>query len=56
MSASALSLFVFGIYVMVVGAGYLLIPNTFLSMFKLPKTDEPWIRVMGTGIALVGFY
>ncbi len=56
MSASALSLFVFGIYLLIIGAGYILIPNAILPLFKLPKTSEPWIRVVGTVVAVIGFY
>jgi len=47
---------VFGIYIVLVGTGFLLIPNTVLPLFKLPKTNEPWIRVLGTIIVILGFY
>ena len=56
MSPSAISIFVFGIYIVLVGAGFLLIPNTVLPLFKFPKTNEPWIRVLGTIIVILGFY
>lgn len=56
MSASALSVLVFGIYLLVIGAEYVFIPNTALGLFKLPKTNEPWIRIMGVVIAVLGFY
>ena len=56
MSPSAISMFVFGIYVVFVGIGFLLIPNTLLPLFKFPKTEEPWIRVMGLIVAILGFY
>ena len=56
MSAAALSIFAFGIYLVVIGAGFLIIPNTILPMFKLPKTNEPWIRVMGSVVLVLGFY
>ena len=56
MSPSAISIFVFGIYIIFIGAGFLLIPNTVLPLFKLPKTNEPWIRVLGTVIVILGFY
>ena len=56
MSSSAISVFVFGIYTALVGIGFIFIPNTVLPMFKFPKTDEPWIRVMGILVALVAFY
>jgi len=56
MSASAISIFVFGIYVIMVGAGFLFIPNTVLPLFKFPKTNEPWIRILGIIVAILGFY
>ena len=56
MSSAALSVFVFGIYLAFVGAGFLFTPNIVLPMFKFPKTNEPWVRIMGILIALIGFY
>ena len=56
MSASAISVFVFGIYLAFVGSGFLVVPNTVLPLFKFPKTNEPWIRVLGIVVALLGFY
>ena len=57
MNPADISIFVFGIYVVaIVGAGLLFIPNVVLSMFKLPKTNEPWIRILGFIIALLGVY
>ncbi len=56
MNPSAISVFVFGIYLLFVGAGFLFIPNTILPLFKLPKTNEPWIRVMAILVALIGYY
>ncbi len=56
MSASAISVFVFGIYIVVVGTGFLLMPNTVLPIFKFPKTNEPWVRIMGLIIGILGFY
>ena len=56
MSPSATSIFVFGIYIIFIGAGFLLIPNTVLPLFKFPKTNEPWIRVLGAIVVVLGFY
>jgi hypothetical protein len=56
MSATAISVFIFGIYIVVIGAGFLLIPNMLLPLFKFPKTEEPWIRVMGLIVVVLGFY
>lgn len=56
MSPAAISMFVFGIYVIMVGVGFLFIPNTILPLFKFPKTEEPWIRVMALIVLIIGFY
>lgn len=56
MSDSAISLFVFGIYLLFLGAGYSFIPNLILTKLKFPKTDEPWIRIMGILIIVIGYY
>jgi hypothetical protein len=56
MSPAALSVFVFGIYLAAAGIGFLFVPNTVLPMFKFPKTNEPWVRIMGFLIVLIGFY
>ncbi len=46
MSKAAKSLFVFGIYLIVIGLAFLLVPNIQLRLFGFPETSEPWIRVM----------
>ena len=57
MNAADVSLFVFGIYlIVIVGFGFIAIPNTVLALFKLPETKEPWIRVLGGIVALIGVY
>lgn len=57
MSNAAKSVFVWGIYMLVTGATFLLIPNVALPIFGFPPTDEVWIRGMAMlGIALGYFY
>lgn len=56
MNPTELSAFVFGIYLVVVAAGFLFMPNVVLPMFKLPKTDEPWIRVTAVVIGVLAYY
>ena len=56
MSAAAVSILSFGIYLIVIGASFLIIPNTILPIFKFPKTDEPWVRVLGSVVMILGFY
>ena len=56
MTRGGRSLWVFGLYVWLVAAGLLLIPNIMLSLFGLPETNEIWIRVVGIPLALLGGY
>ncbi len=56
MSSVALSVFVFGIYLVVAGLGFLVMPNTPLELLGVPTTDEPWIRVVGLLMVIIGYY
>lgn len=56
MSKAARSIFVFGIYLVIAGLGFLLVPNLMLSMVGLPTTTEVWIRVLGLIVTIVGAY
>lgn len=56
MSDAALSVFVFSIYLVITGLGFIFIPNILLSTLKLPTTNEPWIRILGIVIAAMGFF
>ena len=39
-----------------VGTFLVLVPNTFLSLFRVPATEEVWIRVAGTLLLVIGYY
>jgi uncharacterized membrane protein len=56
MSKSARSLFVFSIYLFVLGIVLLVIPNVLLNLLALPETNEVWIRVVGMLVFILGFY
>jgi hypothetical protein len=56
MSDAAISVFVFGIYLLITGTGFILIPNVLLPLLKFPKTNEHWIRILGVVIFTIGFY
>lgn len=56
MSHSARTVFVFGIYLVVLGMILLVMPNFLLGMFMVPSTNEVWIRVAGMLVLFVGFY
>ena len=57
MSRAATSVFVWGIYMILMGATFLLVPNLVLPLFGFPPTNEVWIRGMSMlAIALGYFY
>lgn len=56
MTRSGRSLWVFGIYVLLVAMGLLLIPNLMLGVFGLAETNEIWVRVVGIPLVLLGAY
>jgi hypothetical protein len=56
MSKSALSVFVFGLYLLVLGIVLLVAPNFLLGLFSLPSTTEVWIRVAGMLVLFLCFY
>ena len=56
MSAAGMSLLVFGIYMILNGAGFTFIPNTMLGLLGVPATSEPWIRILGWVMVVIGYY
>ncbi len=56
MSKSARSVFVFGLYLVLLGIVLMVIPNLLLGIFFLPSTTEVWIRVAGMLLLFLGFY
>ena len=56
MSRAATTVFVFSIYLFVLGPVLVVIPNTFLAVFGFPETAEVWIRVVGMLVCILGFY
>ena len=56
MSKSARSLFVFSVYLFVLGIILIVVPNLLLSLFKFPETKEVWIRVVGMLVFILGYY
>ncbi|HUD70970.1 MAG TPA: hypothetical protein VMQ62_03320 [Dongiaceae bacterium] len=55
-SAAARSVTVFGLYLVVLGAGLALAPNPMLAIFRQPPTSEPWLRVLGIVAGVLGGY
>jgi hypothetical protein len=56
MSRAAKSLFVFGVYLCVLGLLLLLAPNLLLRVFGAPPTGEVWIRVNGMFVLCLSFF
>ena len=56
MTRSARTVFVFGIYLAVLGIGLLVAPGPLLAPFGLPAPQEVWVRVGGMVIAFLGAY
>ena len=56
MTKSALSVFVYSFYILIMGLVFLFIPNIALQLLGLNTTSEPWIRVLGLFSISVGLY
>jgi len=56
MSKSAISVFVFSIYMFILGLVLVVVPNALMRVFSVPETNEVWIRVVGMLVLLLGFY
>jgi hypothetical protein len=56
MSKPARTLFVFGIYLAVLGLTLVTVPNLLLGVFGFPAAQDVWIRVVGMLVFLLAFY
>jgi len=56
MSNAAKSVFVFGIYELLMGCVLMVMPNPILLFFGFAATSEVWIRVTGFFACLLAFY
>jgi hypothetical protein len=58
MNPAAKSVFVFGLYLVVVGLGLLVSPNPFLAPLGFPPVADPsWLRVLGVlTLCLAAYY
>ena len=56
MSKAAFSVFVFSLYLFALGVILVVIPNVLLSLFRIPATNEVWVRVVGMLVLILGFY
>jgi hypothetical protein len=55
-SKAAKSILVFGIFMVLVGLGLLIMPDVLLTLSGYPTTSEVWIRVVGMVAAILGYY
>ena len=56
MSKSATSVLVFGMYLVLLALGLLIIPNTILRLFGNPPTTEVWVRIVGMLLLGLAYY
>lgn len=56
MSKSAKSVFVFGIYLLLLGLCLMIVPNILLAPFAVPPTNEVWIRIVGLLLMALSVY
>ena len=56
MSKSAIRVFVFAIYLFVLGLNLLVAPNFLLTLFGLHATGAVWIRVFSMLVMILGVY
>jgi hypothetical protein len=56
MSRAAMSVLVWGVYLIFAGLGFLFMPNFVLPLFGFATTTESWVRVVGLLAAIVGVY
>jgi hypothetical protein len=56
MSRAAVSIFVFGVYLLVLGTTLVVAPAVLTELFGLGSPQEVWIRVLGAVVAILGFY
>jgi hypothetical protein len=56
MSKSAKSVFLFSLYLFMLGVILLLFPNLLLKLFFIAPTSEVWIRVVGMLAFVLGLY
>lgn len=56
MFSPALTIRVFGVYLMLLSAGFLFAPDLVLAPLRMPAPADVWIRVAGMLIGFLGFY
>jgi hypothetical protein len=56
MNPAALSVLVYGIYLLANGVGLLFTPSIPFGLLGVPFAEDPWVRVLGLVAGEIGFY
>jgi hypothetical protein len=56
MRGSATTVFVFSLYLWVLGLTLVVVPNALLGVFRIAETHEVWIRVVGMLVLVLAYY
>lgn len=56
MNRTSKSIFIFGIYSLLMGIILLFFPNLVLPLFNLPVTGEPWLNLLGFVLICSSYY
>ena len=56
MTKSAKTVFIWGIYLILLGGILVVAPNALLRVFGFPATNEVWIRVVGVLLLILAYY
>jgi len=56
MKKASTSVLVYGVYLLVLGVVYMIVPNIPLALLGFATTTEPWIRVMAACVVIIGYY
>ena len=56
MSRAGRSVFLFGIYVLLIGSAFVIAPAAMVSLLKLPDAPTGWLRALGLLALVIGGY
>ena len=56
MKSAAMTVKVFGVYLVMIGLALMCAPNVVLPVLGFPQTTETWVRVLGALAAILGYY
>ncbi len=56
MKSASFSIKFFGIYLIITGLSMAFAPNQVLEISGFPRTEEPWVQVLGSLASVLGYY